>query len=322
MHSKLHPILLLLKSCLNTADLISPAGGEYVYQQSAFILFFIIMMIKKVHKKKAMARYAKAHFAEFGWEKAPSRQTIRRRFKQLPLVLQWLMPEVAIAAGDLDERFKFRFGFIDKTIFRALGGLWHKKDIKIGRVPHPGIDTDASWGKSAYHGWRFGYGLHMIVNKFRFPLAVSVTTAKVKDETQVTGMARQLKNQLLVLVGDKGYQAIRVVWQVWQGHQVFLLTNAVYKTFSKYKDWYNQTLERMDFNWLYFQRKPSVEPAFSLVKELFDLKGQSQLPYKGLNMVVPYLMITAITVQLMMIYNAIHEYPLGCTTEFKTINGG
>jgi hypothetical protein len=307
---------------LKAADLISPAGGEYVYQQSAFLLFFIIMMTKKIHKKKAMARYAKAHFAEFGWEKAPSRQTIRRRFKEIPLVLQWLMPQVAIEAGEIDERFKFRFGFIDKTIFRALGGLWHKKDIKTGRVPHTSIDTDASWGKSAYHGWRFGYGLHVIVNKFRFPLAVSVTTAKVKDDTQVLVMVKRLKDDLLVLVGDKGYKAIRTIWQVWQTYKVFLLTNSVYKTAAQYKEWYNKTLERMEFKWLYCQRKPSVEPAFSLVKELFDLKGETPLPYKGLSHVIPFLMIAAFTVQLMMIYNSINENPLGSTQEFKTLTGG
>ena len=36
----------------------------------------------------------------------------------------------------------FLFAFIDKSVFRAKGGIWHKKDMKIDRVPHPSIDTE------------------------------------------------------------------------------------------------------------------------------------------------------------------------------------
>jgi hypothetical protein len=322
MHSKLHPILLLVKSSLKIGDLISPAGGQYIYCQSAFILLFIILMMKKIHKFKAMARYIAAHYEEFGWEKAPSRQTIRRRFKQMPLVVQWLMPKIAAESVGLEKRFEFRFGFIDKSIFKALGGVWHKKDMKSGRVPHSSIDTDASWGKSAYHKWRFGYGLHLIVNKFRFPVAASVTTACAKDNSQLAALVKGLKEQLLVLVGDKAYQTIRSIWQLWQQHRIFLLTNALYKTSSRYKNWYNALMQRMDFRWLYANRKSSVEPAFSLIKELFDLKGNSQLPFKGSKRVVPYLMTTALTVQLMMVFNSIYGYDLGSTQVFKTLNGG
>jgi hypothetical protein len=53
--------------------------------------------------------------------------------------------------------------------------------MKEGIIPHTSIDTEASWAKSDYHGWRFGYGLHLIVNQFRFPIAAIVATASDKD---------------------------------------------------------------------------------------------------------------------------------------------
>jgi len=64
------------------------------------------------------------------------------------------------------------------------------------------------------------------------------------------------------------------------------LTNVVFQTNSRYKHEYNKTLGRIEFKWFYAQRKSSVEPVFSLIKELFDLKGESQLSYKGIAKVV------------------------------------
>ena len=85
----------------------------------------------------------------------------------LLLEIHWLMPQIAKECIELDfPKFKCSWTFVDKTIFRAIGGLWHKKHMKEGIIPHSSIDTDASWGYSPYHKWRFGYGLHVL---FLFP---------------------------------------------------------------------------------------------------------------------------------------------------------
>ncbi len=71
-------------------------------------------------------------------------------------------------------------------------------------------------------------------------------------------------------------------------------------------DWqkeYNELAQTPQARWLYRQRKPSIEPLFALIKELFQLSGENQLPYRSLPKVKPYLMIAAFTVQLMMYYN-------------------
>lgn len=60
--------------------------------------------------------------------------------------------------------FGYACSFADKSVFRALGGLWHKKHMLLKVVPHTSIDTEASWAKSEYHGWRFGF-----CNRYRFP---------------------------------------------------------------------------------------------------------------------------------------------------------
>jgi len=99
--------------------------------------------------------------------RSPSRRTWERRLQALPdclgrhvagLIQPWL------EAG--------RAAVLDSTPLRAKGGVWHKKDREKGVVPHSTIDTTAQWSKSGYHGWWYGFKLH---------LAADLTPAHVYD---------------------------------------------------------------------------------------------------------------------------------------------
>ncbi len=125
------------------------------------------MLLKRIHPFAAMHRWAKANYALLGWPQAPDRKTIRRRFLALPALIQQLMPTIAQQCQTLHHpTFGYACSFADKSVFRSLGGLWRKKHMLLKVVPHPSIDTEASWAKSEYHGWRFGYGLHLICNRY------------------------------------------------------------------------------------------------------------------------------------------------------------
>ncbi len=294
-------------------------GRPYVYAQLNMLVFFIVMQLKGIHQFKTMSKYLRYHHNRFGFEQAPSRRTLRRRFEAMPAYLRWLLPNIARQVVQMDERFQMRIGYVDKSIFRALGGLWHKKHRLLGIVPHPSIDVEASWAKSAYHGWRFGYGLHLIVNEMRFPLAATVTTAAAPDKQQLWSLLNGLLPELHLLVGDLAYRAVRVIQQLWKRLEVFVLTPKPFATTSKFKAWYNQWLEKPQAQQLYRRRRPSVEPTFALIKELFDLKGDTQLPYKGLAKVQAYLLVCVVAVQLMMVFNLIFNHNLGDNQHFKAL---
>ncbi len=199
-------------------------GRKYCYNWPSMLLFLMVMFLKGIYSYKGMARYAKAHYSKFGWSSAPSRKTIARRFEALPAVIYRLMPQVTQAASRLNPAvFSFRWVFIDKSVFRAKGGLWHRKHRQAGIVPHPSIDTEASWAKSAYHNWRFGYGLHLVCNRHRFPMACSVTTAAQKDTTQLVPLLVHFVEQVGVVIADAGYIAIQLIEQVLTCWQVFVL---------------------------------------------------------------------------------------------------
>jgi hypothetical protein len=294
-------------------------GKPYHYNWPSLILFFMVMFLKGIHSFKAMATYAKGHYLWFGWSSAPSRKTLTRRFQALPPVLYRLIPLLAEAARQLDEEvFGFRWAFIDKSVFRAKGGFWHQAQRVLGLVPHPSIDTQASWAKSAYHGWRYGYGLHLVSNAFRFPLACSVTTAAQKDTTQLVPLLVHFAHYLGVVVADAGYVAIALLEELLSVWKVFVLLpkRFVARHLTTWQEEYNALAQTPQARWLYRQRKPSIEPVFSLIKELFHLSGENQLPYQGLAKVKPYLMMTALTVQLMMYYNYNHRNDLADTHLF------
>src|SRR4051794_13430110 len=92
-------------------------------RRGKLVLFFMVMFLKGIHSFKAMAAYAQQHYGWFGWQSPPSRQTLSRRLQALPAVVYRLMPLVAGAAQQADQKslFAFRWAFIDKSVFRAKG---------------------------------------------------------------------------------------------------------------------------------------------------------------------------------------------------------
>jgi hypothetical protein len=80
-------------------------------------------------------------------------------------------------------------------------------------------DQDASWGKSAYHGWVYGYSLHLSCNRSDFLKLVQVETVSL-DESMVVD---QKKDALFTfypeaVVGHNAYfKAMRVRQRTAQG---------------------------------------------------------------------------------------------------------
>lgn len=318
MAEKIQQLILFLESVLLEQEKKHHRGRPSPYSQASMTIFFVVMMLKKKHTFSQMAWFAQHHFRWFGWSKPPCRQTLTRRFKAsshcsqslLPWVVEYIQKQVEQsccpsreAAKSLRDRFCYGLAYIDKTVFRAKGGLWHKKQMLLNVVPHPSIDCDASWAKSDYHGWRFGYGLHLITNGYRFPISCSITTGSAKDHTQVCLLLSRLKHKVWILVGDAGYFVLQVIEQVHKQYDTFLQTAKLFVENEGFKGIYNGLAGSAVARAHYQSRKPSIEPCFALLKSLFDLEHERPLPYKGFIWVEPYLSITVLTLQLMMYDN-------------------
>ena len=285
------------------------------------MLFFMLMLLKRIHPFAAMHRWAKANYALLGWQQAPDRKTIRRRFLALPALIQQLMPAIAGQCQTLHHpTFGYACSFADKSVFRALGGLWHRKHRLLKVVPHASIDTEASWAKSDYHGWRFGYGLHLICNRYRFPLMATVTTAATKDYTLLETLIGPLQCRLGLVVADSGYFSYPALQAIYKQFSVLVTTPCLFKVkerMNAFKTYYNEMAGCVVGRLTYSRRKPSIEPTFAHIKELTQLTSSNPLPYKGLDRVSAYLLVASCTVQLMMYDNFTNQQELGSMEAFK-----
>lgn len=194
-------------------------GRPQVYPDRLFLQALVIMMIKRLHKANEflavlaeptpeMFRLRMMLTDEQGcW---PSRRTWERRLAAIPSTLPVQIGCLGRYLVSLLDPWATcaRAAAIDSTVLRALGGVWHKKDRQAGIVPHSSIDTQAHWTKSGWHGWVYGWKLHLVCTAAAvwIPLAAELTPANAADNEVALTLVPQLPPELRFLLGDQHYQ--------------------------------------------------------------------------------------------------------------------
>src|SRR5712692_6483381 len=179
-------------------------GRPPVYPDRLFLKALVIMIVRqlpRVHSLLAVLaeptsemQRLRAMLTEDG--RYPTRRTFERRLKAIPATL----PAQIGCLGDYLVEMIVPWpdgsaaAAIDSTVMRAQGGVWHKKDREQGIVPHTSIDTEAHWTKSGWHGWVYGWKLHLVttVAAVGIPLAADLTPANVADNVQTHSLLPEL----------------------------------------------------------------------------------------------------------------------------------
>lgn len=198
-------------------------GRPRVYPDRLFLKALVIMIIRHLHKIHELLTAVEQPTSEMQALKAllteegryPSRRTWERRLKNIPETL----PEQIGCLGRYLARIISpwsdcgRAGAIDSTTLRAWGGVWHSKDRQKGEVPHTSIDTEAHWTKSGWHGWIYGWKLHLVstVASVWIPLAAELTAANVADNEVAEALIPELPHEIGYLLGDIHYNAPNVL---------------------------------------------------------------------------------------------------------------
>jgi DDE family transposase len=140
----------------------------------------------------------------------PARRTWERRLNALPSTLP---ARIACLGAHLVAQIRpwaecGRAAAIDSTVLQARGGVWHKKHRDAGVVPHTSIDTEAHWTKSGWHGWVYGWKLHLVttVAAVWIPLAAELTPANAADNEVAPRLLRVLPSAVRFVLGDTNYQ--------------------------------------------------------------------------------------------------------------------
>jgi hypothetical protein len=298
---------------------IHPKGGHpFIYQQLSMLIFFIIMNTKRIFQFKSQHRWLINHQQEakiIGFETLPSRSTLSRRYKQLEKALQDFIKFIAHWAKELDELFGSDILFEDKSLFKAKGNVWHIQDQKENIIPKNlrNVDKEASWSKSYYHGWVYGYGLHTTVNEAGFPHLASAHTAKISESSVLDQKLSQSQLESFnpqTLVTDDGYTSFRRIKR-FAKRGIALLTPALRAKVSPSSQNYHHFIAQEENQAWLKKRKTAIEPIFDLVSHLLDTKeNHKQLPIKGLANVRSFLLLGVLMLQLAMIINSIWGLPL------------
>jgi hypothetical protein len=199
-----------------------PRGRPVVYSERLFLKALVIMIVRRLHKVHELLavldepthemRAVRELLKEDG--RFPCRRTFERRLKAVP---EKLTDQIGCLGCHLVELLKpwakcGRAVAIDSTPLRAKGGVWHKKDKKSGKVPHTSIDTEAGWTKSGWHGWVYGWKLHLAVcvGEVWIPLAARLTPADVADNQIAPALIEELPEEVRFVLGDTHYNAENV----------------------------------------------------------------------------------------------------------------
>jgi hypothetical protein len=197
-------------------------GHPKVYPDRLFLKALVIMIVRHLHKVHELLSVLEQPTVEMQKLRNmltkngcyPSRRTWERRLKGLPESLPAQIGCLGRYLVSLIQPWAKcgRAGAIDSTVLQANGGVWHKKDREKGEVPHKSIDTEAHWTKSGWHGWVYGWKLHVVsaVAAVWIPLAADLTPANVADNEAAPPLIWELPSEMRFLFGDLHYNAPNV----------------------------------------------------------------------------------------------------------------
>jgi hypothetical protein len=212
------PVLVMLIKLVDRTPEPPPErrrGRPPRYSDRLFLKALVLMVVRRLPKVHTLLevlaqpemRPIRDLLTEGG--RFPSRRTWERRLRALP---DGLPARIGCLGRSLVEaldpwRVGGRAGAIDSTVLRALGGVWHRKHREAGLVPHSSIDTEAGWTKSGWHGWVYGWKLHLVstVAAVWIPLAAELTPANAADNEVAPRLLPELPSGLGFLLGDTNY---------------------------------------------------------------------------------------------------------------------
>ena len=208
-------------------------GRPATYSDRLMLKVLAVMIIRRLHSPYALvafleqddivARRVRALLAQDG--QRPSRRTLERRLDALADRLPEMIGLLGrcLVEAVVPDWERAAIAAVDSTALKTCGGVWHRKDREAGVVPHTSIDCEAGWSKSGWHGWWYGWKLHLAVTTgtLRIPMAAELTRANVSDNRVAPDLVEQLPEDLILLLGDSQYRDPKLDAQCDDVNEVF-----------------------------------------------------------------------------------------------------
>jgi Transposase DDE domain len=194
-----------------------------------------------------------------------------------------------------------------RCVLSCCGGVWHKRDREAGIVPYTSIDTETHWTKSDWHGWVYGWKLHLVttVAGVWIPLAADLTAANVADNAQALTLLPELPAEVRYVLGDQHYHDPAIDAACAQAGQTLVATR---------RGPYPHTDDGVGVRRLLHElRSRAIENLNEQFKGIFDAHGQ--VPTKGLVNTRRFALGAVFVYQLTLWYR--HEHGLALRVGLK-----
>jgi hypothetical protein len=282
-------LLVTLVQLVDRLPMPAPAvtrgrGHPIVFTDRLFLKALVIMIVRHLHKVNELLSVLAQPTAEMvtlrlllsEQGRFPARRTWERRLKALPASLPAQIGCLGRYLVDLIQPWltSGRTVAIDSTILRACGGVWHQKHRDRGERPHTSIDPEAHWSKSGWHGWVYGWKLHLVsvVAGVWFPIAALLTPANVADSEPAPALLAEVPAEVRFVLGDRHYNTPELREGCEQGDRLLVAT-----CYGRYPHTDDGVEVRRVFHKL---RSTSIENFNEHFKGIFD--GHGQVATKGL----------------------------------------
>lgn len=292
-------------------------GGPKFYSEKTMFKVYVVSLLKQLWAHRSLWRYLSSMplvASACGLVRVPDRRTLDRRLAEIAPQAEAQIQALGLALS-LESVTDASIAASDGSAFATPGPVWHKKDKQAGIMPQGlhGVDTQADWIQSSYHGWVYGYKAHVSIS-------VAPTTVRVVLGATVTGSAceshilhclvKDLPPLVRTLLLDAGYDDADLIdtCSLHGIEALVALSKPVGKSTSQARRDRAAYLASPQGKARYRQRGESIEPFFGTLKDFFHL---DPLPRQGKTNASVFILLALYAWNLIVLLNFINDCPLG-----------
>lgn len=316
-----HPLIQLLtlidEVWIGDEDKAGRKGSPRLYSEKTMFKVYVVSVLRKLWARRSLWRYLQNTplvALACGLPCIPNRRTLDRRLQDMAPQAEAQIRALGLVLT-LEAVTDATVAASDGSVFATRGPVWHKKDKREGQIPAQlhGLDTEADWIQSTYHGWVYGYKAHVSIS-------VAPTTVRVVLDATVTGSACEshilqsrvghLPPLVDTLLLDAGYDDAALIADCAQ-HTIRVLaplSKPIGVSTSEDRRCRAAYLASAEGKSRYQQRGSSIEPFFATLKSLFQL---DPLPVQGKINASVFILLSLFAWNLIVLFNFINHRPLG-----------
>ncbi len=292
-------------------------GVLKVYSEKTIFKVYVVSLLKQLWAHRSVWRYLASMplvATACGLVRIPDRRTLDRRLGEIAPQAEAQIQALGLTLS-LEAVTDATMAASDGSAFATPGPVWHKKDKEAGIIPDGlhGLDVEADWIQSEYHGWVYGYKAHVSIS-------VAPTTVRVVLDAGVTGSAceshvlqarvQNLPPLVRTLLLDAGYDDGDLI-ALCKEHGIEVLaplSKPVGKTTPQSRRERAAYLASPQGKARYRQRGCSIEPFFATIKDFFHL---DPLPLQGKTNASTFILLALYAWNLIVLSNFLNARPLG-----------